>query len=172
MAVSEGMTPREEFFTGHDGLRLFERLWMPTGRPRAVVVLIHGLLEHSGSHAGTALDLVRRGFSVHAMDLRGHGRSEGPRCDVRSFGEYLLDLDIFFERASRMAGDRPLFLMGNSMGGLIITLWAILRQPRIQGLILSGPLLALADGLYPRLRHLTGVTAALVPGLRVTRIPL
>jgi alpha-beta hydrolase superfamily lysophospholipase len=105
------------------------------------------------------------------MDLRGHGRSEGPRCDVRSFDQYLLDLDIFFERVRREAGDLPLFLMGNSMGGLIITLWAALRQPPISGLILSGPLLALADGLYPRLRYLAAVTAVVAPALRVTRIP-
>ena len=155
MAVSEGMAPREGCFRGHDGLSLFERSWMPAARPRAAVVLIHGLIEHSGCHAGTARELVRQGFSVHAMDLRGHGRSEGPRCDVRSFDQYLLDMDIFFDRAGREEHDRPLFLMGNSMGGLIITLWAILRQPPISGLILSGPLLALADGLYPRLRHLT-----------------
>ena len=61
--------------------------------------------------------------------------------------------------------------MGNSMGGLIVTLWAILRQPPIHGLILSGPLLALADGLYPRLRHLAAVTAAVAPTLRVARVP-
>ena len=57
--------------------------------------------------------------------------------------------------------------MGNSMGGLITTLWAILRQPQIGGLILSGPLLALADGLYPWLRHFAAVTAAVAPALRV-----
>jgi alpha-beta hydrolase superfamily lysophospholipase len=135
------------------------------------VVFIHGLIEHSGCHADMALELVGRGVSVHAMDLRGHGLSEGPRCDVRSFDDYLLDLDIFFQRASREAGDRPLFLMGNSMGGLIVTLWAVLRQPRISGLVLSGPLLALADGLYPRLRHLAAVMAATAPWLRAIPIP-
>ena len=134
-------------------------------------VLIHGLIEHSGCHAGTAQYLVRHGFSVHAMDLRGHGRSAGPRCDVRSFDQYLLDLDIFFQRVLRDAGDRSLFLMGNSMGGLITTLWAILRQPQIGGMVLSGPLLALADGLYPWLRSLAALTATVAPALRLTRIP-
>ncbi len=144
---------------------------MPSGRPRAAVLLIHGLIEHSGRHADTALELVRHGFSVHAMDLRGHGRSAGPRCDVRSFEQYLLDLDVFFARASPQVGDRPLFVLGNSMGGLLVTLWAILRGPPISGLVLSGPLLALADGLFPRLRHWVAVTAAVAPGLRVARIP-
>lgn len=176
MAVGEGMSPSETYFTGHDGLPLFDRSWMPTGRPRATVVFIHGLIEHSGCHAGMACQLVRQGFSVHAMDLRGHGRSEGPRCDVRSFDDYLLDLDVFFQRVSAgtmyplSAGSRPLFLIGNSMGGLVVTLWAILRQPRIRGLILSGPLLALADGLYPWLRHFAAAGAAVAPTLRVARI--
>jgi alpha-beta hydrolase superfamily lysophospholipase len=165
------MTLREDCFPGHDRLPLFERSWLPAERPRAAIVLVHGLIEHSGCHAATALELVRQGFSVHALDLRGHGRSAGPRCDVRSFDQYLLDLDIFFERVRREAGDRSLFLMGNSMGGLLIALWAILRQPQIRGLVLSGPLLALAGGLYPRLRCLTTIAAAVVPGLRVARIP-
>ena len=141
MAVDEGMRTEEACFNAQDGLRLFERSWLPAGRPRAVVALVHGLIEHSGSHAETAIELAGRGFSVYAMDLRGHGRSGGSRCSVRSFDQYLLDLDVFFERTRRKAGDLPLFLMGNSMGGLIAALWAAGRQPQVSGLVLSGPLL-------------------------------
>lgn len=171
MAVCEDMSPSEDFFTGHDGLPLFARSWMPGARPRGAVVLVHGLFEHSGCHARTASRLVRQGFSVYAMDLRGHGRSEGPRCDVRSFDQYLLDLDVFFQRVSNEVGSQPLFLLGNSMGGLIVTLWAILRQPAIRGVILSGPLLKLAAGLFPWLRHLVPATAVVAPWLRYARIP-
>ena len=164
------MPYRDEFFAGHDGLPLFQRTWL-SREPRAAVLHVHGLIEHSGCHAATARELAGRGFSVYAMDLRGHGRSAGPRCDVRSFDDYLLDLDIFFEQASREAGGRPLFLMGNSMGGLIAALWTILRQPPIRGLVLSGPLLALGDGFYPRLRRLLPIAAAVAPGLRIARVP-
>ena len=165
------MLANQDSFNGHDGLPLYVQSWLPTERPRAEVLLVHGLIEHGGCHAGTALDLARHGFSVHAFDLRGHGRSEGRRCDVRSFDQYLFDLDIFFDRTLQAAGDRPLFLLGNSMGGLIASLWAILRQPHLHGLILSGPLLELADGLFPRLRHLAALTATVAPALRLTRIP-
>ncbi len=82
-------------FSGHDRLTLGAQSWGPEGPARAAVVLVHGLIEHSGRHARTALELVRQGFAVHAMDLRGHGRSEGRRGDVRSFDQYLLDLDVF-----------------------------------------------------------------------------
>jgi alpha-beta hydrolase superfamily lysophospholipase len=134
-------------------------------------VFVHGLIEHSGRHANTALELVRQGFAVHAMDLRGHGKSEGRRGDVRSFDQYLLDLDVFFARVRAVEDDRPIFLMGNSMGGLIVSLWTALRKPQIAGLILTGALLELANELYPRLRHLAAAANHVVPWLRIPRIP-
>jgi acylglycerol lipase len=171
MSVSEGMSTRTEFFTAKDRVELFQQTWQPEGTPRAVVVLLHGLIEHSGQHAATVKELVRRGYRVYAMDLRGHGRSDGPRCDVQSFQQYLSDLDVFYNRVRRETDGLPIFLLGNSMGGLITILWSILRQPPLAGLILSGPLLALADGLYPMLRHLAAISAALVPTLRLPSIP-
>jgi alpha-beta hydrolase superfamily lysophospholipase len=158
-------------FSGHDRLTLGAQSWGPEGPARAAVVLVHGLIEHSGRHANTAVELVRQGFAVHALDLRGHGRSEGRRGDVRSFDQYLLDLDVFFARVRAAEGDRPLYLLGNSMGGLIVSLWTALRKPQIAGLILTGPLLSLADRLYPRLRHLAAAANHVVPWLRAPRIP-
>ena len=117
------------------------------------------------------MELVRQGFAVHAMDLRGHGRSEGRRGDVRSFDQYLLDLDVFFARVRAIEDDRPIYLMGNSMGGLIVSLWTVLRKPQIAGLILTGALLELADELYPRLRHFAATANHVVPWLRVPSIP-
>jgi alpha-beta hydrolase superfamily lysophospholipase len=158
-------------FAGHDRLTLAAQSWGPEGQARATVVLVHGLIEHSGRHAKTAMELVRHGFAVHAMDLRGHGRSEGRRGDVRSFDQYLLDLDVFFARVRAVEEDRPIYLMGNSMGGLIVSLWTALRQPKIAGLILTGALLEMADELYPRLRHLAVAANHVAPWLRVPSIP-
>jgi acylglycerol lipase len=165
------MITQEGYFAGPDRTNLFARSWLPDEPPRAVVVLVHGLLEHSGRHAATARELVLHGFAVFAPDLRGHGRSDGRRCDIRSFDQYLLDLDIYFDRVRQETGNLPIFLMGNSMGGLLATWWTISRQPRISGLILSGALLALADGLFPWLRHMSAIAAVVAPRLRVARIP-
>ncbi len=76
-----------------------------------------------------------------------------------------------FARVRAAEGDRPIFLMGNSMGGLIVCRWTILRKPQIAGLIMTGPLLALSDGLYHWQRHLAAPAGAVVPWLRVPRIP-
>jgi alpha-beta hydrolase superfamily lysophospholipase len=158
-------------FAGHDRLTLAAQSWGPDAPARAAVVLIHGLIEHSGRHAKTAEELVRRGFAVHAMDLRGHGRSGGRRGDVRSFDQYLLDLDVFFARVRAAEEDRPIYLIGNSMGGLIVSLWTSLRQPKIAGLILTGALFEMADQLYPRLRHLAAAANRVIPWVRVPSIP-
>src|SRR3989338_11538789 len=91
--------------------RLFERWWAPEGEPRAVVVIVHGYAEHSGRYGETAEYLVRRGYAVYAFDLRGHGRSEGRRAFVRSFDEYLVDVNIFLERVKSEEKDKPVFLL-------------------------------------------------------------
>ena len=65
-----------------------------SGPPRGVVVLVHGFVEHAARYAPLAEWLVGQGFDVVAMDLRGHGRSEGARVFVRRFDDYLADLDV------------------------------------------------------------------------------
>jgi acylglycerol lipase len=164
------MPPLEDSFLSHDGTRLFERRWLPEADVRGVVAMVHGFTEHSGRYATLAAELNQRGYAVFALDLRGHGRSEGPRCFVRSFDEYLADLDIFLARVCRQAPDRPLFLFGHSMGGLMVALYAITRQPHLQGLVLSGAALKAGDRVFPVLRRLAGVVGWLLPRLRVVRM--
>jgi alpha-beta hydrolase superfamily lysophospholipase len=164
------MLHHEDFFAGSDGVRLYEQIWLPEGEPRAVLVLVHGLAEHSGHYAATAEELTRRGYVVHTMDLRGHGRSEGPRGYVRSFDQYLDDLDVLAGRAVGRQPGKPWFLWGHSMGGLIATDWAIVRQPACRGLVLSAPLLRAPDHLYPRVRCLAEPLSRIFPRWRVVRL--
>ncbi len=160
----------EELFQARDGLRLFERRWQPNGEPRAEVMVVHGIVEHGGRYAATAEALARRGYQVSATDLRGHGRSEGPRCFIDSFDEYIEDLDQCFDRALQRAGGKPVFVLGHSLGGLIAVLWCIRCQPEPRGLILSGPALQVCHQLFPWLRHLASMGSILFPRLRLLRL--
>ena len=67
---------------------LYAQWWRPCGPPRGVVAIVHGLKDHSARYGAFAERLVGRGFAVHAFDLRGHARSEGPRAWVDSFDDY------------------------------------------------------------------------------------
>jgi alpha-beta hydrolase superfamily lysophospholipase len=121
------MSHHEEHFATPDGLSLYEQCWLPDAAASAVVVIVHGFIEHSGRYARLAEDLDRAGYAVYAMDLRGHGRSGGPRCFVRRFDCYLDDLDLFLDRVHGRQPEKPLFLFGHSMGALIVATWAIAR---------------------------------------------
>jgi len=106
-------------FEGVGRLRLRYRTW-EVPEPRAAIVLVHGLGEHSGRYEEAAVRLCGYGFSTYAFDLRGHGVSEGRRGHTPSFEVYLQDLDRFRREVQGLSDPRTtLFLVGHSMGGLI-----------------------------------------------------
>jgi alpha-beta hydrolase superfamily lysophospholipase len=124
-------------FTGVGGVQLYEQAWVPKKEPRAVVVVVHGLKDHSTRYRALGERLAAEGFAVHAFDLRGHGRSEGIRVWVDPFDDYLGDLQIFLDHVHQREQGRPTFLFGHSMGGAIVTLYTVTRHPEIAGLVLS-----------------------------------
>jgi acylglycerol lipase len=125
-------------FAGVGGVQLYEQSWVPRKEPRASVVLVHGLKDHSSRYKALAERLAAEGFAVYAFDLRGHGRSEGVRVWVDPFDDYLGDLDIFLGRVRDHGKGRPTFLFGHSMGGAIVTLYTITHHPDVAGIVLSG----------------------------------
>src|ERR1700686_1698242 len=86
-----------------------------------------------------AEELVSGGLAVLGYDLRGHGRSGGPRVWVRQFNDYLSDLEVAIADGRRRHPEAPLYLFGHSMGGAIATLYAMEHPDRLQGLVVSAP---------------------------------
>jgi alpha-beta hydrolase superfamily lysophospholipase len=160
----------EDRLIARDGLSLYEQWWLPETDPRAAVILVHGIMEHSGRHAATAEDLCRQCYAVYAADLRGHGRSGGPRCFVRTLDRYLDDLDVLADDVRRRQPGKPLFLFGHSLGGLIAVQWCVTRDPDLRGLVLSAPAIRLQADLFPILRHLAALGAMLFPHLGTVRL--
>lgn len=129
---------RDTVFTLSDGCRLQGRCWEPAGRPRARIFGLHGVLEHSGRYARFAGDLTRAGFALEMIDIRGHGRSDGPRAFIESWEKILQDLDEVQQQLER-EGRIPDFLFGHSMGAALTILWTTSRRPKVKGMILSAP---------------------------------
>ena len=67
----------EETFDGAGGLKIFTRVWRPEGKARGVVVINHGFKSHGGLYEWAATQLVGKALAVYALDMRGHGKSEG-----------------------------------------------------------------------------------------------
>jgi alpha-beta hydrolase superfamily lysophospholipase len=156
-----------------DGLTLYTRRWWPDTPARAVVLLVHGIGEHSGRYAYPAAHLLLHGIAVLSYDHRGHGQSEGERAHVDRFDDYLGDLDRALAWAREEAGGRPLFLMGHSLGGLIVARYVVDRRPEgLAGLILSSPALQIPTDLSPFLQRIAGPVSRLAPRLRTTKLDL
>jgi alpha-beta hydrolase superfamily lysophospholipase len=132
---------------------LFYQSW--TGaKPRATLVLTHGIAEHSESYNELAQDLVPLGWDIYAWDMRGHGRSEGRRGYIDDFHRFSRDLDRFVKylRSGPLKNSKvPLVMFGHSMGGLV-TLRYLVDQgeatPAIAA-VLSSPALGIAMPIPP-----------------------
>jgi acylglycerol lipase len=134
---------RLDFFVNTDGLRILTRQWPATTKNarHAGVLLVHGAAEHSGRYAEFAQSLTTSGLAVFALDLIGHGGSDGDRCFInRSYEDYLEDVDQWIRMTQTNHPEiKNWFLFGHSFGGKLALLSA--SRPNlpknIRGLILS-----------------------------------
>lgn len=129
--------------------------------PKARVLLLHGIAEHSGRYEHVGATLVDAGFSVLAYDHYGHGRSGGLRGYVPSFETFLDDVEDNLGEL-RDSGD-PVILMGHSLGGLIATSYCVSGRPLPDVLLLSGP--ALGAGVPTWQRKAAPVLGRVAPKL-------
>ncbi|MCK4916820.1 MAG: lysophospholipase [Candidatus Omnitrophica bacterium] len=159
------MYKKEMFFKNNEGLKLLERCWKPNNDSKAVVILVHGYAEHSARYNYFAQQLVKNKYSVYSFDLRGHGLSEGIRVFVSTFKEYLDDLDKFLERVRKLEKGKPIFIMGCSLGGTIVTSYVIENNPEVEGIILIAALLKIPEHVPLYIRKTALVVGRVLPYL-------
>ena len=161
------MRQERDELVGSGGVRLSVAEWGADdgATPKAVVVLAHGYGEHVGRYAHVIAALVARGYAVVALDHRGHGESAGPRAVVRRFDDFVDDLHLLVRRAATARPDRPRFLLGHSMGGLIAVRYALAHENELAGLVLSGAALQVGDDVSPLAKRAGAVIARIAPHL-------
>jgi alpha-beta hydrolase superfamily lysophospholipase len=136
------MRHTEYSWKASDGLEIFAQSWAPDGKARAVVALVHGLGEHSGRYPLLVEKLPPAGYAVNAYDLRGHGKSDGPRVYASSFEVLMDDIDRHLQQTRERFRGLPVFLYGHSLGGEQVLYYALRRSPSLAGVIATSPLLA------------------------------
>ncbi|HVN71474.1 MAG TPA: lysophospholipase [Desulfomonilia bacterium] len=125
--------------TAQDNTSIYWKAWLPEGKPKAVIHLIHGYAEHIDRYGNVVNELVPAGYAVFGNNHRGHGRSQGRRGHVKSFQEYIEDEKQFYTQVIRKnLPDSPLFVMGHSMGSLIAINYVEQNVNALKGLVLSG----------------------------------
>jgi alpha-beta hydrolase superfamily lysophospholipase len=134
----------ESTFESEGGLRVFVQWWRPADiAPRACIGFIHGLGGHSGqpTYARLVCELPRNGYAFYGVDLRGHGRSAGLHGHVDAWEEYHADVRGLLNLIAKESPVQPVFLLGQSGGGLVILEYALRHPEGLRGLIASAPYL-------------------------------
>jgi alpha-beta hydrolase superfamily lysophospholipase len=115
-------------------------------------------------------EFVPAGFLVCALDHRGHGYSEGRKCYVKRFNEYVLDLDTYVNIVRSRYPDIKIFMVGHSLGGTIATAYAEVHQTKLAGLILSAPALKAGSSITRRDKLLARIASRLAPRAGVSSL--
>ena len=102
--------------TSADGTRLFYRAWPGAEAPTHTFAVVHGLGDHSGRYARYAAGMSQRGMATYALDVRGHGKSDGQRGHVDSWSQWTEDIAAFVSRVESQAPGEVI-PVGHSFGG-------------------------------------------------------
>ncbi len=124
---------------------LFLTHWAPSEKKAtAVIILAHGMAEHTARYREFAQRLTENGFTVYAHDHRGHGRSVTQKGIYGHFGDHdgwnraLTDLDTLVSHATKNHPGLPVFLYGHSMGSFLVRDLVVHTKTPLKGAIISG----------------------------------
>ena len=132
-------------FIGKGGIEIFFQQW-EVANPQAVLIIIHGLGDDSGRYGNLIDALQNKGIAIFGLDHRGFGRSGGKRGHTDSFMDYIYDIKIFVNMIKDKNPNKPVIMLGHSMGGVLAIKYALTHAEDLDALILSSP------GLVPTIK--------------------
>jgi len=166
------MKHQDGYFKNRENQSIYTQNWLPDNPAKAVLLIVHGLNEHSGRYGHFSNFFVNEGFAVYSMDLIGHGKSDGTRSYVKDFTNYLDDIILYLEKIKQLQPGSPIFLIGHSMGGLISALLLIDHPDQFAGAVLSGSVVQVPDDVSPLFIKLGKFVSFILPKLGLLKIDL
>jgi alpha-beta hydrolase superfamily lysophospholipase len=157
------MKQQEGFFKGIRDANIYYQSWVPESEPKAVLLIVCGLAEHSGRYMNVVNHFVPLGYAVYGIDHIGQGKSDGTRAYVRRFDDYTNTLKVYFDMICRWQPDKPIFLVGHSLGALIGAVYLLDHQAELAGAVLSGALVKVPGNVTSTTILLGKMLSALAP---------
>ncbi len=151
-------------FIGAGDLPIYYQAFLPAQEPRAILMVCHGLGDHSGRYGNLVRVLNSHDIAIYAHDYRGHGRSGGQRGHIQSWDELLSDLKMIHNQARVNHPDLPCFLFGHSLGGVLALDAALSNPSAYQGVIASAPAL-IQTAISPGKIHLSKILGRFFPNI-------
>jgi len=143
------MNHTEGTFKGIRDASIYYQAWLPDGKVKAVLLLVHGVAEHTGRYMNIVNHFVPLGFAVYGLDHVGHGRSDGQRVYVERFDDYIEPLETFYTMVKGWQPEKAIFILGHSLGGLIETYYLLDHQKDFTGAVVSAPGIKVPDTISP-----------------------
>lgn len=139
------MKHNQGYFKNNHNQKIFYQTWFPETDPKTILLICHGLYEHSGRYHHLAEYFTNKGIGVFGFDHIGHGKSDGTRSYVTDFSTFTDPIIISLDKIRTTNPDIPVFLVGHSLGGLIGAKFLIDYPEKISGAIISGALVSVPD---------------------------
>ncbi len=157
------MKYQEGYLKGVRDTDIYYQYWLPEGEPKAILLVVHGLAEHSGRYMNVVNFLVPSGYAVYGIDHIGHGKSHGKRVYVKRFQDYTKTLKNYFDMIREWQPEKPIFLIGHSMGGLISAAYLLEHQDELSGAVLSGPGIKVPDNISQAIIFVGKILSIITP---------
>ena len=157
----------EAKFAGNDGTPFYVQGWEPDVQPKAVIVLVHGLGEHTGRYIHVGKALTDAGYVLVGFDQRGHGKSGGARGHFPSLDVVTQDIRQFFQFVSQRYPNLPQFLYGHSLGGLLSLAFAVQNKAALKGVVVTGSALRSALQAQKAKIAMANILGTLMPAMTI-----
>jgi acylglycerol lipase len=153
----------EGTFQGVRNIAVYYQGWLPDGKVKAVLLVVHGLGEHSGRYRNVVNHFVPLGYAVYGFDHIGHGKSGGMREYVERFEEFTDTLTMYSAMVKDWQTGKPIVLLGHSMGGLIAAHYLLDHQAEFKCAVISAPAVKIGASISPATIALGKVLSVLLP---------
>ena len=157
------MKHRERYLKGVRDTDIYYQCWLPEGEPKAILLIVHGLAEHSGRYMNVVNHFVPSGYAIYGIDHIGHGKSDGERAFVERFQDYTKPLKKYFDMIRDWQPEKPIFLIGHSMGGLISAAYLLEHQDELSGAVLSGQSIKVPDNISQAMIFVGNMLSTIMP---------
>jgi len=164
------MNKFEDSFKDINEENIYYQYWLPDTEIKSVILIIHGLAEHSGRYMNIVNRFVPLGVAIYALDHIGHGKSDGLRGYVNRFSDYTSTIKVYLDMIVKRQKGKPMFILGHSMGGLISLSFLLSYNYAINGLILSSPSIKAPKKIPSMIIFVGKILSKIMPRFRLIKL--
>lgn len=133
----------KEVLKGKDGYEFSVSFWLPDGKIKGIVQILHGMVEYIDRYDDFARYLCNLGFAVAGDDHRGHGFTAGEENlgkvpDGHTYFDTVDDAIILTDYLQSKYPDVPTIVFGHSYGSFLAQGYIQQNSDKINGCVLCG----------------------------------